>query len=102
MKKLLWPVIGFGLLVWSVLAWFVHSLIGWGGQLVASNADVVSPHPETVEWLSWFANSGSGIAEWLVLAVWALGVGLALLVGFAGQRLLPRFGSLTERLGTPS
>jgi hypothetical protein len=102
MRKLLWPIIGFGLVVWSGLAWLVHSLVGWGGQLVASNADVVSPHPETVEWLSWFAHSGSGIAEWIVVAVWAAGVALALLVGFASSKLLPRFSSLTERLGTPS
>jgi hypothetical protein len=102
MKKLLWPVIGVFIVLWSGLAWVVHSLVGWGGHLVSSNADIVTPNPEAVEWLSWFAHSGSGIAEWLVIAVWALGVGLALLVGFASAKLLPRFGSLTQRLGTPS
>ena len=101
-KKLLWPVIGLLLVAWSALAWFVHTLVGWGGQLISQNADVVTPHAESVEWLSWLATFGSGLVEWLIVGIWALGVGLAVVIGFAGPRLLSRFRGLTQSLGSPS
>ena len=102
MKKLLWPIVGFGIAIWSGLAWAAHSLIGWGGQIVSSNADIVTPHAETVEWLSWLAIFGSGVGEWLIIGVWAIGVLIALALGFAGSRLLPGFSGLAQKLKVPS
>jgi hypothetical protein len=100
-KKILWAVIGIGLVVWSGLAWFVHSLIGWGGSVANRNVDVLTPSPEAVEWLSWFTMFGTDVGEWVVVGVWGLGVALALLVGFAGSRLLPGLSKLGQSIGTP-
>jgi hypothetical protein len=100
MKKAVWAVIGLGLMIWSALAWFVHSLVGWGGALASGNADIVTPHAETVEWLSWLALFGTDVGQWIVIAVWVLGVLLALVLGFAGNRILPRLGSSIQKLKT--
>lgn len=98
MKKLVWPVIAIGLLIWSGLAWMAHSLVGWGGNLASSNADIVTPVPEAVEWMSWIALFSTNLIEWLVIGIWAIGVVIALAIGFAGNRLLPHVGSLASRL----
>jgi hypothetical protein len=101
LKRILWTVIGLGLIVWSGLAWFLHSLIGWGGSVANNNVDVLTPSPEAVEWLSWLTLFGTGVGEWFVVGVWGLGVLLALVVGFAGTRLLPNLAKLSQRVGTP-
>lgn len=101
LKRILWTVIGLGLIVWSGLAWFLHSLIGWGGSVANNNVDVLTPSPEAVEWLSWLTVFGTDVGEWFVVGVWGLGVLLALVVGFAGTRLLPNLAKLSQRVGTP-
>jgi hypothetical protein len=98
MKKIVWPIVGVAIAIWSGLAWLAYGLVGWGGQIASSNADVVTAHPETVEWLSWLAMFGSGVGEWLVLGIWAVGTFLALAIGFAGTRLLPKFSGLSDKL----
>jgi hypothetical protein len=101
MKRVLWAVIGIGLVVWSGLAWFLHSLIGWGGSVANRNVDVLTPSPEAVEWLSWLTMFGTDAAEWLVIGIWGLGVAFALLLGFAGSRLLPGLSKLGQSIGAP-
>jgi hypothetical protein len=97
-KKIVWAVIGIGILLWSALAWLVHSLVGWGGSLASGNADVLTPHPETVEWLSWLAQFGTNVGEWIVIAIWGLGVALALLIGTFSSRFTSLFGRFSEKL----
>lgn len=90
MRSLIWTVTAAAVAAWSFLAWIVHGLVGVAGNLVAANADIVPADPQLVEWASWIASAGTGIGEWLVVALWAI-VSLVLLVmGFAATRLLPR------------
>lgn len=98
MKKLLWPVVAFCVALWSGLAWAAYQVVDWGGQIVSNNVDIVTPHPESVEWLSWFARFGSNVGESLVVGVWAVGVVIAIGLGFVGSRLLPGLGNLSESL----
>jgi hypothetical protein len=65
-------------LLWSLLAWAAYGLVGWAGGLAASNADWVTAHPETVEWLSWSAAWLTAVGLAGVVAVWAIGAGLIL------------------------
>jgi ABC-type glycerol-3-phosphate transport system substrate-binding protein len=101
LKRILWVFIGFALIIWTGLAWFIHSLIGWGGSVANNNVDVLTPSPEAVEWLSWLTMFGTGVAEWIVVGVWGFGVILALVLGFAGSRLLPGLAKLGQSIGTP-
>lgn len=39
--------------LWSLFAWGAYGLLDVFGDLAVRNADMVSDHPETVEWLSW-------------------------------------------------
>jgi hypothetical protein len=97
MKKLVWLIVAVAIAIWSGLAWAAHSLIGWGGTVANNNADIVTQNPEAVEWLSWLALFGSDVGSWLVIGVWGFGVLLALLIGFAGTRLFPRLGTLSQK-----
>ena len=98
MKKLVWGVVGAGLLLWSALAWVIYSLLGWAGSFASSNADVLTPHPETVEWVSWLAMFGSDVGGWIVAAIWGFGVVFALIFGFAGTRLFPQLSQFAGNL----
>lgn len=93
MKTFIWIITAAVLGLWSLLAWFAHGLVGVAGGLIASNADMVPADPLLVEWASWLATAGTGVGEWLVVAVWAV-VSLVLIgLGFAATRLLPRFNA---------
>jgi hypothetical protein len=100
MRKLIWGVVGFGVLVWSGLALLLHNLVGWGGAFASRNADVITPNAEAVEWLSWLAMFGTDIGGWIIAIVWGLGVILALVLGFAGTKLVPKLSEVTStRIG---
>ncbi|MBX9740907.1 MAG: hypothetical protein K2X62_12570 [Beijerinckiaceae bacterium] len=78
MRKLIWGGTWFLLALWSLLAWASHSLVEWAGQLAARNSDMVTGHPETVEWLSWAANAAGVAGGSIVIVIWAIGCALAL------------------------
>jgi hypothetical protein len=98
MRKILWPIVVLGIVVWSALAWIANAVIQWGGNIASSNVDQVPVDPETVEMFSWLAIFGTDVLQWMVIAVWGLGVVIALALGFLGQKLLPQFGNLRSKL----
>jgi hypothetical protein len=90
MKTLVWGLTIALLALWSLLAWVTHGLVGVAGGIVASNADIIPADPTLIEWASWLASAGTGVGEWLVVAVWGL-VSLVLVgMGFVGTKLVPR------------
>ena len=93
MKTLVWILTGTLVALWSLVAWITHGLVGVAGGLVASNADVIPADPLFVEWASWLAAAGTGVGEWLVVAVWGFVSLVLLAVGFVITRLLPRLSS---------
>ncbi len=52
MKRLLWILAWIAVAVWSLFAWGAYGLLDFFGGMAARNADIVTGHPETVEWLS--------------------------------------------------
>jgi hypothetical protein len=93
MKTLIWIVTGVVVGLWSLLAWITHGLVGVAGNLVANNADIIPADPLLVEWASWLASAGTGVGEWLVVAVWALVSLVMLAAGFVLTKLVPRFNT---------
>ena len=90
MKTLVWTLTAAALLLWSLVAWVTHGLVGVAGSLVAGNVDLLPADPLLTEWAWWFASVGTGLGEWLVVAVWAV-VSLGLVaLAFVATRLLPR------------
>jgi hypothetical protein len=53
MKRLLWVLAWIAVAAWSLFAWGAYGLLDFFGGIAARNADIVTGHPETVEWLSW-------------------------------------------------
>ena len=92
MKNLIWIATAIVVGLWSLLAWITHGLVSVAGNLVANNADLIPADPLLIEWASWLASAGTGVGEWLVVAVWALVSMVLLAVGFVATRLVPRLG----------
>ena len=90
MRALIWTATGVVVALWSLVAWLTHGLVGVAGNLVATNADIIPADPLLVEWASWLASAGTGVGEWLVVAVWALVSLIILALGFVVTRLAPR------------
>jgi hypothetical protein len=90
MKTLVWTLTGLVLALWSLVAWIIHGLVGVAGGIVASNADIIPADPLLIEWASWLASAGTGVGEWLVVAVWGLVSLVLLALGFVITKLLPR------------
>ncbi|MFN4144127.1 hypothetical protein [Aestuariivirga sp.] len=93
MKTLVWLVTGAVIALWSLLAWIAHGLVSVAGNLMASNADLIPADPLLIEWASWLASAGTGIGEWLVVAVWALVSAVLVAFGFIATRVLPRLNA---------
>jgi hypothetical protein len=97
MKTLIWAATALVLGLWSFLAWVTHGLIGVAGNLVANNADIIPADPLLVEWASWLAGAGTGVGEWLVVALWAFVSLILLAMGFVATKLVPRFTAQRAR-----
>ena len=72
MRRLLWILAWIGVAVWSLFAWGAYGLLDLFGNVAARNADIVSNHPETVEWLSWAITTLRGLGLAAVVFVWGL------------------------------
>lgn len=90
MRTLIWIATWAIVALWSGLCWLAHGLVGIGGSLVAGNADLIPVDPQLIEWASWLATAGTGVGEWLVIAIWAFVTAVVFALAFAATRLLPR------------
>jgi hypothetical protein len=72
MKRLLWVLAWIAVAFWSLFAWGAYGLLDFFGGVAARNADIVTGHPETVEWLSWALMTLRGLGLGAVVIVWAL------------------------------
>jgi hypothetical protein len=97
MKTLIWIATWVVIAIWSGLAWIAHGLVSVGGSLVANNADIIPADPLLIEWASWLASVGTGVGEWLVIALWAIVSLVILALGFVTTRLLPKVQASLQR-----
>ncbi|MBM6578784.1 hypothetical protein ILT44_01220 [Microvirga sp. BT689] len=72
MKRLLWILAWFAVALWSLFAWGAYGLLDFFGSVAARNADIVTGHPETVEWLSWALMTLRGLGLGAIVFVWGL------------------------------
>ena len=90
MKTLIWGLTAILIALWSLVAWAAHALLGAGGQLAANNADLIPADPLAIEWISWLANSGTGLGEWLIIVLWGFVSLVIFAIGFVATRFVPR------------
>ncbi|MFL5188223.1 MAG: hypothetical protein ACJ8CF_03320 [Microvirga sp.] len=93
MKRLLWILAWIAVAVWSLFAWGAYGLLDFFGGFAARNADIVTGHPETVEWLSWALMTLRSLGLGAIVVVW----GLVSLVILAVPALLGLFLSGSSR-----
>lgn len=96
MRRLLWVLAWIGVALWSLFAWGAYGLLDFFGNVAVRNADIVSDHPETVEFLSWAFATLQGLGLAAVVVVWGV-VSLLILaipavVGFVLGRVNPGRG----------
>lgn len=72
MKRFLWILAWIAVAVWSLFAWGAYGLLDFFGGVAARNADIVTGHPETVEWLSWALTTLRSLGLGAIVAVWGL------------------------------
>src|SRR5829696_1653040 len=72
MKRLLWVLAWIAVAFWSLFAWGAYGLLDFFGGVAARNADIVTGHPETVEWLSWALMALRGLGLGAIVLVWGL------------------------------
>jgi hypothetical protein len=72
MTRVLWVFASLGVAVWTLIAWSVYGLIGLFGDVATRNADIVTTHPETVEWLSWGLGAVRNVGLAAVVLVWGV------------------------------
>jgi len=72
MKRLLWILAWIAVAVWSLFAWGAYGLLDFFGGVAARNADIVTGHPETVEWLSWALMILRSLGLGAIAVVWGL------------------------------
>jgi hypothetical protein len=72
MRRLLWALAWTAVAIWSLFAWGAYGLLDFFGGVAARNADIVTGHPETVEWLSWALMALRGLGLGAIVIVWGL------------------------------
>jgi hypothetical protein len=90
MRRLLWVLAWIGVALWSLFAWGAHGLLEVFGDLAIRNADIVSGHPETVEWFSWGLTMLRSLGLGAIVFVWAAVSLLILAVPAVIGLILPR------------
>ncbi|MBM3622728.1 MAG: hypothetical protein FJX20_18765 [Alphaproteobacteria bacterium] len=93
MRGLVWIVAVAALVVWSLLAWGVGSVVDTASDWAAANADLVSSSPGIIETLSWALGGLGSAGEVIVAVVWLIGVIVIVLIALAA-RYLARGGKL--------
>lgn len=96
MRRVVWVLAWIGVAIWSLFAWGAYGLLGFFGDIAVRNADIVTRHPETVEWLSWALATLRGLGLAAVIIVWGLVslliLGVAAILGYVLGRSGPERG----------
>lgn len=72
MRRLLWVLAWICVALWSLFAWGAYGLFDLFGGVAVRNADIVTGHPETVEWLSWALGVLRSLGLAAIVVVWAV------------------------------
>ncbi|MCG2839361.1 hypothetical protein L6Q21_00020 [Sandaracinobacter sp. RS1-74] len=86
MRQVLWVVLAVLGLIWSALAWLFYSLAGAGGAAVVRVTRWFDADPSTTQWLADGLSLAGGLAQWLVVAGWLLGLAVLGLVAWLVNR----------------
>jgi hypothetical protein len=94
MKRAMLVLLGTSALFWSLLAWALHAIAGSGSAAVVTVTRWLSLEPASTQWIADGLLLAGGVAQWLVVVIWLLGLGVLGLVG----RFSARVGAVHDSL----
>jgi hypothetical protein len=97
MRRAVWLFAWAAVVVWSLVAWGAHGLLGMFGDVAVRNADVVTGDPETVEFLAWGLATLRDLGLVAVLLVWGFVSLLILAAAALFSRLVGQRSPVHER-----
>jgi hypothetical protein len=86
MKQIMWGLLGVAAILWSLLGWFLHALAGSGSAAVVTVTRWLELDPASTQWIADTLALAGGIAQWLVILIWLMGLGLLGALGWLGGR----------------
>ena len=90
MQRLIWIIAGIGFVLWSLLAWLGYAVLGWVGDLTASNAGQLTTNMEMADWLAWAAEVIGAAGGTLIVILWLFGSAVIAVIAFGISRLVQR------------
>jgi hypothetical protein len=99
MNRLVWVLVGLGVLTWSGLCWAVISLFQAGPRAVVAFTHWAGLEPADTQWIGDLLDIAGGLAATVVGIIWGLGLAVAVAaawmlqsIGRNMQRSSPRRG----------
>ena len=107
MRMLVWSVVGVALVLWSLLAWGAHALVGAGGEVLVAGSEMLPGEllpvdPAQVGWLAGLLDGLAGFGQGIVWVVWAIVAVLLLGLGLLGHGFAPALGMLWQARRGPA
>lgn len=85
MKLVTWLGV-IGALLWSGLGWLAWTIAGTGEAAVVTLSRWLQIEPSSTQWIAQAFALAGGIAQWLILLVWLMGMGvIGMLVWLGAQ-----------------
>ncbi len=88
MKGFLWGVVAIAGLAWTGLGWLFYTIAGSGGAAVVGVTRWLELEPASTQWIADGLSMAGGIAQWLVILVWLIGVGVLGLLAWLGSEAM--------------
>jgi hypothetical protein len=90
MRGLVWTATGLVAALWSSFAWILVKLLDFGGRTMAGSFGALPLKPAAADLFASFTLAGTGLAGWIVGAVWLVVLLAITLVGLFIDGSIPR------------
>lgn len=91
MQRVVWIVAAIGFVLWSILAWLGHVVLGWLADFATRNADQLTIGGEFADWLTWAADLIGAAGGTLIVIVWLFGSIVIAVLAFVISKLAQRY-----------
>ena len=85
MKLVMW-LAAIGALLWSALGWLAWTIAGKGEAAIVTLSRWLQIDPASTQWIAEAFALAGGIAQWLILLVWLMGMGIVGILTWLGSQ----------------
>ena len=98
MRRLMWVLLGLAALIWTAIAWLLHSIAGSGEAAVVTITRWLQIEPASTIWLANILAAIGGPTQVLVWIGWAIGMAGLALVAWFGSRVADEAAAVSRGL----